>query len=93
MRRCSSNSGEICGLTPVTSKQFHKDLKKAEKQGKEIKILKQIMALLVAEVSLPIENKDHKLTGIYSHHRECHITPDRADYQNMLPFPYCVLTQ
>ncbi len=63
-------------LTPVTSKQFHKDLKKANKQGKEIEILKKIMALLVAEVPLPIENKDHRLTGIYSHHRECHITPD-----------------
>lgn len=45
-------------LTPVTSKQFHKDLKKARKQGKEI------------------ENMDHRLTGIYSHHRECHIAPD-----------------
>jgi len=63
-------------LTPVTSKQFHKDLKKANKQGKEIEILKKIMALLLAEVPLPIENKDHRLTGIYSHHRECHITPD-----------------
>ena len=63
-------------LTPVTSKQFHKDLKKVKKQGKEIVKLKQIMALLVAEVPLPIENRNHKLTGIYNHHRECHITPD-----------------
>jgi len=63
-------------LTPVTSKQFHKDLKKVKKQSKEIVKLKQIMALLVAEVPLPIENRDHKLTGIYNHHRECHITPD-----------------
>ena len=63
-------------LTPVTSKQFHKDLKKAKKQGIEIIKLKQIMALLLAEVPLPIANKDHKLTGIYSHHRECHITQD-----------------
>ncbi len=63
-------------LTPVTSKQFHKDLKKAKKQGKEIKKLKQIMALLVAEVPLPIKNMDHILTGNYSHHRECHIAPD-----------------
>ena len=56
--------------------QFHKDLKKAKKQGKEIVKLKQIMALRIAEVPLSIANKDHKLTGIYSHHRECHITPD-----------------
>ena len=63
-------------LTPVTAKQFHKDLKKVKKQGKEIVKLKQIMALLVAEAPLPIKNKDHKLTGIYNHHRECHITQD-----------------
>jgi mRNA interferase YafQ len=63
-------------LTPVTTKQFQKDVKKAKKQGKEIDKLKKIMTLLLNELSLSVKNKDHKLSGNYSQHRECHISPD-----------------
>ena len=63
-------------LKPVTTKQFQKDIKKVKKQGKDIEKLKNIMSMLINEIPLPPKNKNHKLTGNYSHHRECHITPD-----------------
>ncbi len=63
-------------LIPITTKQFEKDVKKAKKQGKEIRKLKQVMKYLIDEVPLPLKNNDHKLTGNYFHHRECHISPD-----------------
>lgn len=63
-------------LNLVTSRQFHKDIKRIKKQGKKTEKLKVIISLLVKEISLPEGKRDHKLTGIYNHHRECHIDPD-----------------
>ncbi len=63
-------------LIPITTTQFEKDVKKAKKQGKEIGKLKKVMKCLIDEVPLPPQNKDHKLTGNYCHHHECHISPD-----------------
>lgn len=63
-------------LNLVTSKQFHKDIKRIKKQGKKTEKLKEIISFLVNEIPLPVEKRDHKLTGIYNHHRECHIDPD-----------------
>ena len=34
-------------LIPITTKQFEKDVKKAKKQGKEIRKLKQVMKYLI----------------------------------------------
>lgn len=56
--------------------RFKKDLKKAERQGKEIVKLGVIINLLKDEASLPEQNRDHALTGQYVGHRECHIQPD-----------------
>jgi len=64
-------------LITITTKQFEKDVKKAKKQGKEIGKLKKVMKCLIDEIPLPPQNKDHKLSGDYYHHRECHISPDR----------------
>ncbi len=63
-------------LSLVTSRQFHKDVKRIKRQGKKTEKLKEIISLLANEIVLPIGKKDHKLTGIYNHHRECHIAPD-----------------
>jgi prophage maintenance system killer protein len=62
------------------------------KQGKEIVKLKQIMALLVAEVPLPIANMDHKLTGIRdlgaleSSVNQPYVTFDQQDHADMETF-------
>ncbi len=63
-------------LIPVRTSQFKRDVKLAEKRGKKISLLKKIMIQLVNEEPLDSKNRDHKLTGNYKEHRECHIEPD-----------------
>ena len=63
-------------LKVATTKKFKKDIKKAELQGKKLPLLKQVMTELANEKALPLKYKDHKLTGNFINHRECHIAPD-----------------
>jgi len=56
--------------------QFKKDLKLAKKQGKNLDLLKKIIALLMSGEELPQKYKDHTLIGNYANSRECHIQPD-----------------
>jgi mRNA interferase YafQ len=57
-------------------KAFEKDTKLAQKRGKDINKLKEIIRLLAQEQLLPPKNHDHALRGNYIHHRECHIEPN-----------------
>ena len=63
-------------LIPVRTSQFNRDIKLAEKRGKKMRLLKEIMTKLVNEELLESKHRDHKLTGNYKDHRECHIEPD-----------------
>lgn len=63
-------------LIPTRTSQFKRDVKLAEKRGKKMSLLKKIMVLLVKEKPLESKHRDHKLTGNYKTHRECHIEPD-----------------
>jgi mRNA interferase YafQ len=63
-------------LRIITTKKFHRDVKKAEKQEKKLILLKKIMTDLANEIALPLKFRDHKLTGNYINHRECHVAPD-----------------
>lgn len=56
--------------------QFKRDFKKASKSGKDLNKLYKVIEMLVNGISLPAKYKDHKLSGNYSHYRECHIEPD-----------------
>ena len=58
------------------SGQFKKDLKLAEKRGKDINKLKEIILLLVQGKRLPAQLKDHPLTGNWKPPRDLHIEPD-----------------
>lgn len=58
-----------------TSK-FQKDLKRVQKRGYDINLLKEIIVKLSNGEPLPSKNRDHNLSGNYSNCRECHITPD-----------------
>ena len=58
-----------------TSK-FQKDLKRIQKRGYDIKLLKEVLGKLANGEILPAKNRNHKLTRNYSNCRECHITPD-----------------
>lgn len=59
----------------VTSR-FKKEYKKAQKQGLDTKLLKNIVTLLADGQKLPDENRDHLLSGDWKGYRECHIQPD-----------------
>lgn len=63
-------------LTPVRSSQFKRDIKRDEKRGRPLSKLRIIMTKLANEEPLDSKNRDHKLTGNYKNHRECHIEPD-----------------
>ena len=61
---------------PAFAKQFKKDIKRAERQGRDIEQFKLIArTLLAGEVIDPIF-RDHQLLGNYKGRRECHITSD-----------------
>ena len=61
---------------PSFTTQFEKDMKLAEKQGKNLIKIKAVMFDIICENPLPPSNKDHPLHGKYNSHRECHIEPD-----------------
>lgn len=61
-------------LKPTT--QFKRDLKKAQKQNKNLDLLNKILQQLADGIPLPEKNRDHALTGNYAGCRECHIQPD-----------------
>ena len=58
------------------TKQFKKDIKRAEKQGRDIEQFKLIARKLLAEEVLDPIFRDHKITGNYKDRRECHIASD-----------------
>ena len=62
--------------TPVRSSQFKRDVKKAEKRGKQMEKLRTLILLLVQEQPLPEAYQDHPLKGSWKHHRGAHIEPD-----------------
>lgn len=63
-------------LALTFTNQFKKDLKLATKRGKKLNKLNEIVDLLVDEKPLPPKNRNHKLSGNYHDHWECHIEPD-----------------
>ena len=56
--------------------QFKKDYKAAKKQGKNIKLLLDIISNLANDEPLDVRHRDHQLKGKLKDYRECHIAPD-----------------
>ena len=56
--------------------KFKKDLKLILKRGYDPKLFEEVLFLLREGKPLAEKYKDHPLRGIYTGHRECHITPD-----------------
>ena len=56
--------------------QFKRDLKKMQKQGKNKKLLDEVIDQLQHELPLHQKNQDHNLSSNWRGYRECHITPD-----------------
>lgn len=61
---------------PAFTKQFKKDIKNAERQGRDIEQFKLIARTLIAGEVLDHIFRDHKLTGNYKDRMECHISSD-----------------
>ena len=56
--------------------QMKRDLRLAQKRGKDLKKLKIVTNLLQANKPLLEKHRNHKLSGDYKDHWECHIEPD-----------------
>ncbi len=63
-------------LVPIRSSQFKKDLKRANKQGKNFELLRKTIETLIQEKTLAEKYRDHELTGNWKSYRECHLSPD-----------------
>ena len=63
-------------LDLVMTTQFRKDLKRINKQGKDLSLLKDVLQTLREEQALEEKYRDHALTGNYIGFRECHVQPD-----------------
>jgi mRNA interferase YafQ len=61
---------------PDYSGQFKRDLKQAQKRGKDTNKLKTLMALLIEGNPLPATYLDHPLKGNWNGFRDAHIEPD-----------------
>lgn len=60
----------------IPSKRFQKDLKRCEKRGYNMELLKIVIGLLADSGELPATYRPHKLSGDYSGCWECHIKND-----------------
>ncbi|WP_411727899.1 type II toxin-antitoxin system YafQ family toxin [Methyloglobulus sp.] len=61
---------------PSYSGQFKRDVKLAEKRGKDMDKLRGVIGLLLAGQALPRELGDHPLKGEWKPRRDLHVEPD-----------------
>ena len=64
------------GISIRFTNQFKKDIKLAQKQGKNIDRLFAVVDVLAGGGVLAPKYRDHELSGDYKGCRECHIEPD-----------------
>ena len=63
-------------LAVITSTTFEKDVKLAQRRGKDLSKLKEVVGLLEREEPLPPRFRDHPLKGEWKGYRDCHLEPD-----------------
>ena len=56
--------------------QFSRDVKLMRRRGKDLRALREIVALLAQGHPLPPRCRDHPLSGPWRPSRDCHIEPD-----------------
>jgi mRNA interferase YafQ len=61
---------------PVGGSQFRRDVKLAQKRGKDMSKLREAIMLLTGGGPLPVRFRDHALTGEWKQFRDCHTAPD-----------------
>ena len=72
---CSATSASDV-LTAVRSSQFGRDVRKAEKRGKDLGKLRLVLSSLLHQEPLAARYRDHPLRGIWQRYREVHVEPD-----------------
>jgi mRNA interferase YafQ len=60
----------------ICSAQFRRDVKLAQRPGKDLSKLRELILLLAEGQPLPPRYKDHPLSGDWKHYRDCHIESD-----------------
>jgi mRNA interferase YafQ len=60
----------------VRSGQFRRDVRRAQKRGKDMSKLPELILLLLAGDLLPERYRDHPLRGNWKGYRDVHIEPD-----------------
>ena len=58
------------------TKQFVRDVRRMRRRGKDIGKLKIVVGRLAQGRALDAKYRDHALTGVWKHYRDCHIEPD-----------------
>lgn len=71
------------------SREFRKSLKRCQKRGLDLELIRTVITILAKEGELPSEYKPHKLSGKYAGVWECHIKPDwlllwKQDNENLI---------
>lgn len=61
---------------PIRSGQFKRDVRTAEKRGKDMGKLRALLVLLIEGRQLPAEYLDHPLKGKWNGYRDAHIEPN-----------------
>lgn len=62
--------------TIIPSTRFKKDMKRCEKRGYNMQLVKDAIVLLAETGTLPEKYRPHKLSGQYVGTWECHLKPD-----------------
>lgn len=60
----------------IRGAQFRRDIKLAQRRGKETSKLRELILLLAEGKPLPARYQDHPLAGDWKHYRDCHLEPD-----------------
>lgn len=56
--------------------RFKRDLKYLMRRGYDMRLITTVIQTLASGEPLAEKHQDHALSGIWSKHRECHVTPD-----------------
>lgn len=63
-------------LNPVYTTAFKKDVKLIKKRHLDSALLKSVMTDIIEQRPLTTKLRNHKLTGNWKDHWECHVAPD-----------------
>ena len=63
-------------LTISYLNRFRRDMKRMQKRGADVTLLKELLECLVHKVIPPVKFRCHKLAGNWRDRYECHLAPD-----------------